>query len=437
MVPQLLVAISAAFAVAIPLTFWLLKKVRIKSKIRHFQVSLALGFPTALFVFLLQTSFAVPVVVITVAFSLLVVALELTLRRVVASEPSTGARTFGMHRTGASVPLDEARNASGFYPYDYFTEDFSTELHQFAQSRLNQLDTYIQHNGQVPSQKSYLAFKNTSFEGKFCSMINGIRQTTDSPSLLQVKQNIYLFGGSTMFCVEVPDRLTISSFLQRLITPLSTSIQVTNCGMTGATAVDRYRMLTEVVKIRRGDVAVFYFGDNDSGWIDHRSGKLANQLVPLPIRALRGMSDFGLEAARWLHGTLANKFYLKFSRLAVMDTIAALHCAHKYCTSQGAQLIAILQPNIYTLHTKSEYEKILEKRFSQDLKTLILQSYKQYEEWVKTVNYGVNATHIFNYAPSSVFLDWSHANARGSELIAKFIHNELIDRKLISDSKEV
>ena len=96
-----------------------------------------------------------------------------------------------------------------------------------------------------------------------------------------------------MFCVEVPDRLTIASFLQRLITPLSNSIQVINYGMTGATAVDRYQMLMEIVEIKHGDVVIFYFGDNDSGWIDHRSGKLSQQLVPFYIRVLKGLADFG------------------------------------------------------------------------------------------------------------------------------------------------
>ena len=240
-----------------------------------------------------------------------------------------------------------------------------------------------------------------------------------------------------MFCVEVPDRLTIASFLQRLITPLSSSVQVINYGMTGVTAVDRYQMLMEIVEIKHGDVVIFYFGDNDSGWIDHRSGKLSQQLVPLPIRTLRGLSDFGLETARWLHGTLSSKSLLKFSRLAVNDTIDGLRNAHGHCGSRGAKMIAILQPNIYTLSTKSEYEKKLEKRFSQNLKTLIIDAYKQYDQWIETVRYGVSATHIFDNAPAPVFLDWAHANARGSELIAKFIYDELMEHKLISDLKEV
>ena len=58
-------------------------------------------------------------------------------------------------------------------------------------------------------------------------------------------------------------------------------------------------------------------------------------------------------------------------------------------------MVAILQPNIYTLRTKSDYEKKLERRFSQDIRTLISNSFKHYEEWVKTVPFGVSATHIF------------------------------------------
>jgi hypothetical protein len=100
-------------------------------------------------------------------------------------------------------------------------------------------------------------------------------------------------------------------------------------------------------------------------------------------------------------------------------------------------MVAVLQPNLYTLLTKSAYEKKLERRFSRDLKTLIIDAYKNYEVWIKTVPYGVSATHIFDNAPAQVFLDWAHVNARGNELIAKFIFEELKKRNLISVDEEV
>jgi len=176
---------------------------------------------------------------------------------------------------------------------------------------------------------------------------------------------------------------------------------------------------------------VFYFGDNDSGWIDHRSGKLSQQLVWLPIRVLKALSDFGSETAKWIYGELSPRSFRKFSRLAVSDTIEAFKVAEQHCRSRGAHVFFVLQPNLYTLRTKSEYEKKLEKRFSQDIKTLVMDAYMQYEGWVKEMPNGVSATHIFDNAPASVFLDWAHVNARGNEIIAEFIFEELQRRGMI------
>lgn len=99
-------------------------------------------------------------------------------------------------------------------------------------------------------------------------------------------------------------------------------------------------------------------------------------------------------------------------------------------------MVAVLQPNIYTLNSKSEYEINLERKFSQDFKTLVRDAYNQYEEWVKTMPYAVSATHIFDSAVAPVFLDWCHVNARGNELIAEFIFEELKRRELIGDEQK-
>ena len=159
---KVLVAILAGFAIAIPSTFWLLKKVRIKSKIRHVQVSLALGLPTALFIYLLQTSFAVPVVIITVAFSLLVVALELTLRWIVSS--SLSKRTsHGMGKIGSGVSFDEARNAAGTYPDDYMTESLWLEMQEFMKSRSFQKQNFKSASSPDSPVKSFEMHANINF----------------------------------------------------------------------------------------------------------------------------------------------------------------------------------------------------------------------------------------------------------------------------------
>jgi len=430
MLAKVLVAILAGFAIAIPSTFWLLKKVRIKSKVRHVQVSLALGMPAAVFVFLLQTSFALPVVVATISFALVIVAIELTLRWIVSSSLSQ-RNSYGMGKNGSGVSFDEARNAAGTYPDDYMTESLWLEMQQFMESRSLQKQNFKSALSPDSPVKSFEMHANITFAGTNYSMVDGIRSTTDARNSSD-QPKLILFGGSTVLCEEVPDRLTNASILQRILNSHSEFVQVLNYGASGATTIDRVQMLLQVTKIKRGDVVVFYFGDNDSGWIDHRTGKPSEQLIWLPVRALKALSDFGSETAKWMYGEFAPRSFRKFSKLAVADTIKALSDAHKYCLSKGAQMVAILQPNMYTLRSKSEYEKKLEKRFSQDIRNLIFDAYEKYEEWVKTVPFGVSATHIFDNAPASVFLDWAHVNARGNELIAKFIYEELQRREMLS-----
>ena len=435
MLLKVAIAILLAFVIAIPLTFWLLKKVRIKAKVRHVQVSLALGLPAALFTYFLQTSFALPVIVATISFALVIAAIELTLRRIVAHLPLSAARTLS-DKNGTLVPFEEARFAAGTYPDDYMTHEFWLVMQEFVQSRSKQKDAYRKLN--IGSERnSFVMHRSINFNHSNYSVVNGVRTTTDSPSEASFNYELKFFGGSTVFCEEVPDGLTISSFLQRMLNIQSESFQVFNYGASGATSIDRVQMLMETIALNKDDAVVFYFGDNDSGWIDHRSGKLSQQLVWLPIRALRALSDFGSETAKWIYGEFSPRSFRKFSRSAVTDTIKALNGAHEYCLSKGAHMIVVLQPNLYTLQTKSEYEKKLEKQFSQDIKTLVIDAYKQYEAWVKQIPFGVSATHIFNNATSSVFLDWAHVNARGNELIAKFIFEELKKRKLISVDEEV
>jgi lysophospholipase L1-like esterase len=422
MMAKLLVAILAGFVVAIPSTFWLLKKVRIKSKVRHFQVSLALGLPTALFTYLLQTSFALPVVVITVVLSLLVVALELTLRRLIAKLPEA---RIGLDNgiIGSGVAFEEARAAAGAYPDDYMTKSLWLEMQEFMKSRSLQKANFKAKNVPGLPVDSFKMHAGIDFQSPNYVMRQGVRNTTDVPPLISGK-TLFLLGASIVLCEEVPDRLTGASFLQRSLNLLGGSFQVVNHGASGATTIDRAKMLGNI-NIKHDDIVIFYFGGADAGWIDRRSGKESRHLVWLPLRALRALSELGMETARWLTIELFPLSLRKYSQLAVSETVNALNSANEYCVSRGAKMIALLSPNLYTLRTKSQYERQLEKRFSIDMRNLVLDAYRHYDMWAKETPYVVSATHIFDNAEAPVFLDWAHVNARGNEIIAKFIFEEL------------
>ena len=129
--------------------------------------------------------------------------------------------------------------------------------------------------------------------------------------------------------------------------------------------------------------------------------------------------------------------FRKFSSAAVAGTIDSLNAGREHCQSKGAHMVAILQPNLYTLRKKSQYERQLEKRFSVDIRNLVLDAYRRYEEWVKETPYAVSATHIFDNAAAPVFLDWAHVNARGNEIIAKFIYEELQRREMLSSNSKL
>ena len=430
MMAQVLVTILAGFVVAIPSTFWLLKKVRIKSKARHFQVSLAIGLPTALFIYLLQTSFALPVVVITVVLSLLVVALELTLRRV-ALKTSKNLVSFRHGRSGGGLSHAEAKEAAGSYPDDYLTEKFWLDQRQARRNLAAQKLEY-----KIVNQTETATHKIDSVTNVMCgeySVSNGIRNTTDGhKGDVQDSLTVLLLGGSPLVGNEVPDRLTSSSFLQRMANDHKININVVNGGASGSSVLGRTKLLKDLIGAT--SIAVFVFGVNDFGWYDRKLKKLVIDCVSLPLRNLRAIVDLGSEVANFTYEKISPWYYRKASRNAVNVATETLNDAYEFCNLNSVHMIAILEPNLYTRQTLHGYENQLINRFNRDLRTLILESYKYYEAWIKTVPYGVSATHIFDMSNSSVFLDWCHLNARGNKLIAEFIFDELQRRSIISTS---
>jgi len=432
MMPKVLVAISFGFALAVPLTFWLLKKVLIKSKARHFQVSLALGLPTAWFVFLLQTSFAVPVVVITVAFSLLVVALELTLRRLV-SKSLNAYGSFKHGRSGGGVEYAEAKEAAGTYPDDYLTEDFWMEQKRARRSFDNQKLEFKKNKPNITV--THKIAQECSVNYAQYKVLNGIRNTTDDlRSDWKDLTKVFLLGGSPLSGQEVPDRLTSSSFLQRIANDHEIKIRVVNCGWSGSSVLGRTEFLKDLAV--ENSIVVFVFGVNDSGWYDRKSKKLSIDSVGLPLRALRAVIDLNSILASFFYSKISPWYYRKSSIRAVNDAIESLKDAYEFCTRNSAKMISILEPNLYTRRLTHGYENRLISRFNRDLRTHIIESYKKYEDWIKTVHYGVSATHIFDNSNNSLFLDWSHVNARGNEIIAKFIFDELRKRELVGGLHE-
>ena len=317
-----------------------------------------------------------------------------------------------------SESIETARLASGNYPDDYMSTEFFDQMH-----RRDELELKLR--GVKMWQSTKKEFENQQFRSTELNVVEGWRVTTDPPS--RARKNIYLLGGSTVFCSEVPDRYTVPSFLQRLVNAIDDSILVSNHGQRGASTANRLRYFESLDGISRDDVAIFLFGDNDCGtYLDQKRHPLTRIVV-----VVERLSRYGLEIFKWLYGEIAPRFWRNRSDSSVEKLIQHFEKTARLCQKRGFKLLCVLQPNIFTLVSKLEYDLQLRHSSSTEISVSVNNAYPKYVHWLRSKDFVVSATDIFNGSPDHVYLDWAHLNARGNEKLANFLFDELERRNLI------
>ena len=111
---------------------------------------------------------------------------------------------------------------------DYFNAQFMRESETFVNGRITDV------------------VELEDFEGRYFNVQGGFRVTSDLPEKAQ--RRVLLFGGSTLFGQEVPDHLTIASYLQRMLIDSGQLWSVHNYGLPGMNASQ------QVMKIGRAHV---------------------------------------------------------------------------------------------------------------------------------------------------------------------------------------
>jgi hypothetical protein len=133
-----------------------------------------------------------------------------------------------------------------YHDADYFGTDFLSES-----MRSVRLETRPGAGFVVPGD----------FTGRFINVRASRRHTTDQPAAFT--HRVLLFGGSTVFCHQVPDSWTVASCLQRLLNrQAGPRFRVENYGTSAMIAAQQTERL-RLCDIRPGDVVVFYDGVND------------------------------------------------------------------------------------------------------------------------------------------------------------------------------
>jgi len=154
--------------------------------------------------------------------------------------------------------------------------------------------------------------------------------------------------------------------------------------------------------------------------------------LPKMIGLLRRGAEV-LELAGWLYAEVAPRYLRRLAVEMAETTIAAAEEAAKFAQSRGANVLFVLQPNIFTLARPDDWDRKIIAGTARDLPIMLAAAYERYRTWLKTSPIAVDATHIFNdEIPSPYMGDWGHVNTRGNQLIGEFIFAELDKRGLLA-----
>ena len=130
---------------------------------------------------------------------------------------------------------------------EYFCKDFLAE------------SLVCQREFVPPPGKTFLV--PGDFFGRWINVSGGRRTTDFLPAAAQ--NRVLFFGGSTLFCGEVPDAETIASRLQLLINgSVGPRLAVENYGVPSMNAAQQLERL-RTLELHRGDVVIFLDGVND------------------------------------------------------------------------------------------------------------------------------------------------------------------------------
>jgi hypothetical protein len=255
-----------------------------------------------------------------------------------------------------------------------------------------------------------------------------------------------------MVGIEVGDRYTIPSYLQRMINEkYPDTYLVENMGVDAYIVDQQTYHLTHNVNLASGDIVIFYDGVNDGAYaffccsdIDlGESEKAPNKSlfersIQKFIHFLQHHSVFYQE---FIYSQNTPPFHLwsSKSKNAITGKIEEdyyryLHKAFEYTTQNGAQFFHFLQPHIFSGQNNSLYEEEL-------IPTFLPSGYgKSIEIGYDALNQALerleaegmhnkDLTQILdpsNRPPETeYFFDWCHVNHLGNQVIASYIFDEI------------
>lgn len=268
-------------------------------------------------------------------------------------------------------------------------------------------------------------FTYKDFRGQWINFDAGLRRTTDTPD--NAPHTLWLAGASTLVGFEVPDNLTIASYLQRAVRQ---RYRVVNVSQSGATVMSNLRRL-KTMRILPGDVVVLYGGANElqafeADPMDAEIGGLLCQGLKAKLPRLA----MGRAYCKLYQGHMGVSPVRRES--AVLNFAHALAAASEYVRQQGATAYFFLQPMAYSATPTSGERLLLDNPFVNDPTSayvarhywtdaqLALRVAREYDTTLTCVDltHSLDAMRLYG---ESVYVDFDHMTESGNAAVAAAI----------------
>ena len=295
------------------------------------------------------------------------------------------------------------------------------------------------------------------FKSKNFNIINGFRTTEYSNK--DAKNLIHMFGASTLYCQMVPDKHTVSSYLQLFVNNKSKNYNVLNYGVPSYMTKDQVIRLKESF-LNSGDIVIFYGGSNDIAYIVDRDKRTG------PAGRWDGEAhapEHNIQYYNTVQKAIIKTYY-RFPKRYILKTLYRNITqpnttgigVHKGSTEPNVQYLAkhylnqieiakkvvsqekgyfynFLQPNLYSknINTLTNEEKRIKKNdrlVRNSSETPFQISYPVLKKIIKNElnEYSYDLTSNFDNIKKEIFTgDYIHVNHIGNEAIARSIFNEI------------
>lgn len=270
--------------------------------------------------------------------------------------------------------------------------------------------------------------EKSNFSSSLLNFTNGLRKTSFTESIKNPKNKVFIFGGSTIDCLEVPDDYTIASRLQNLfnLSVISnhsektlSEFEIINCGVSGASLRANFEHFQQL-NYANGDICIFYFGINETDF-----GKTFFTFKG-PLQKIPGIAKL---RNRNLNLILLNRLTRLLSTFNPNDFIfeEKISSANKIftslersCEEWGVKLIAVLQPFINTRSPISRHDRgAFSQHWPRSHFKPHTQLFERFANEFKTRKFFVDGRTFFDGTDLDVYTEWCHTNYLGNEIIAE------------------